>query len=540
MSIKRNIWALPALSTVIFVVGISVSVYFSTRAIASIQTTQAVDYPVLDRVKGLQSEILGVTNTLRDAVGEGDKSRLEALPEHVTKVQKTLQAMGDIAGQGPTAARLANEFDAYQKHALAATRLMLGLDKTDDPKPAIGRMQASQKTLDDDLAAAIAAAQAQFESGIERSASNVNRVIATTVSVAILVILCLVVISWFVVRAIWRQLGGEPEYAQRLARAVADGDLSMEIVTEANDHDSLLASLREMQSRLHGMVSNIQSASHTIKEASVEITAETGELAAHTDTQLSNLEETARAMEALTETVQQNGQSAQNANRLSDSASDIAIQGGEVVGKVVTTMHEIHDSASKIVDIIGVIDGIAFQTNILALNAAVEAARAGEQGRGFAVVASEVRNLAQRSADAAKEIKALIDTSAGRVEEGTRLVDQAGATMNEVVRAIRDVSHIVGEISHASREQSAGVRQVGDAVTQMDRATQQNAALVEQSAAAAQSLKDQAATLVSAVSVFRLAAQQQQPVATAPDTAAPEESATPVLALAEPIAHSQG
>ena len=504
MSIKRNIWALPALSTVIFVVGISVSVYFSTRAIASIQTTQAVDYPVLDRVKGLQSEILGVTNTLRDAVGEGDKSRLEALPEHVTKVQKTLQAMADIAGQGPTAARLANEFDAYQKHALAATRLMLGLDKTDDPKPAISRMQASQKTLDDDLAAAIAAAQAQFESGIERSASNVNRVIATTVSVAILVILCLVVISWFVVRAIWRQLGGEPEYAQRLARAVADGDLSMEIITEPNDQDSLLASLREMQSRLHGMVSNIQSASHTIRQASVEITSETGELAAHTDTQLSNLEETARTMEALTETVQQNGQSAQNANRLSDSASDIAIQGGEVVGKVVTTMHEIHDSASKIVDIIGVIDGIAFQTNILALNAAVEAARAGEQGRGFAVVASEVRALAQRSAQAAKEIKTLIQSSTAKIAIGAEMADQAGHTMREIVDSVRSVTDIISEITRASGEQSASILEINQAVRQVDEMTQRNGALVGEASMAAMALREQAEHLTDMVSVFRL------------------------------------
>ncbi|MDZ4143022.1 MAG: methyl-accepting chemotaxis protein [Burkholderiales bacterium] len=511
MSIKRNIWALPALSTVIFVVGISVSVYFSTRAIASIQTTQAVDYPVLDQIKALQGQILGVTNTLRDAVGEGDKSRLEALPEHVTRVQKTLQTLGGIAGQGPTASRLRNEFDSYHKDALAATRLMLGLDKTDDPKPAIGRMQASQKALDEDLATAIAAAQAQFEAGIERSASNVNRVIATTVLVAGLVILCLVVISWFVVRAIWRQLGGEPEYAQRLARAVADGDLSMHIVTDEHDHDSLLASLREMQSRLHGMVSNIQSASHTIRQASIEITDETGELASHTDTQLSNLEETARAMEALTETVQQNGQSAQNANRLSDSASDIAIQGGEVVGKVVTTMHEIHDSASKIVDIISVIDGIAFQTNILALNAAVEAARAGEQGRGFAVVAAEVRALAQRSAQAAKEIKTLIQNSTAKIAIGAEMADQAGHTMREIVASVRSVTDIIGEITRASAEQSAGILEINQAVRQVDEMTQRNGALVGQASEAATALREQTEQLNDAVSVFKLSAQAPLP-----------------------------
>ena len=536
MSIKRNIWALPALSTVIFVVGISVSVYFSTRAIASIQTTQAVDYPVLDQIKTLQGQILGVTNTLRDAVGEGDKSRLDALPEHIAKLQNTLQAMGSIEGQGPTGARLRNEFDAYHKDALAATRLMLGLDKTDDPKPAIGRMQASQKALDKDLVATIAAAQAQFEAGIERSASNVNRVIATTVLVAVLVILGLVVISWFVVRAIWHQLGGEPEYAQRLARAVANGDLSMEIVTDADDHDSLLASLREMQSRLHGMVSNIQSVSHTIKEASIEITAETGELASHTDTQLSNLEETARAMEALTETVQQNGNSAQNANRLSDSASDIAIQGGEVVGNVVTTMHEIHDSARKIVDIISVIDGIAFQTNILALNAAVEAARAGEQGRGFAVVAAEVRALAQRSAQAAKEIKTLIQNSTAKIAIGAEMADQAGHTMREIVDSVRSVTDIIGEITRASAEQSAGIAEINQAVRQVDEMTQRNGALVGQASEAAMALRQQAEQLNDAVSVFKLSARAPLPGLAPPEPAPnPSPNETPDLPYANAL-----
>ena len=286
---------------------------------------------------------------------------------------------------------------------------------------------------------------------------------------------------------------------------LASGDLTQPLIHQSDDElGRLTRAMEAFRQRLQSSLGVVRDTAESVAIASAQIAAGNNDLSARTEQQASALEQTAASMEELGTTVRHNADSATQADELAQRASGVAAQGGEAVAQVVATMRTIQDSSQKISDIITVIDGIAFQTNILALNAAVEAARAGEQGRGFAVVASEVRNLAQRSADAAKEIKILIDTSAGRVEEGTRLVNQAGATMNEVVSAIRNVSHIVGEISRASREQSAGVRQVGDAVTQMDRATQQNAALVEQSAAAAQSLKDQAATLVSAVSVFRL------------------------------------
>ena len=309
-------------------------------------------------------------------------------------------------------------------------------------------------------------------------------------------------VAWWLTRSITRPLGEAVAVAQR----VAAGDLTAQIdATRTDEAGQLLAALKQMNDSLVKVVGNVRQASDSISTGSTEIAAGNQDLSARTEQQASALEQTAASMEELGATVRQNADNAKQANQLAQSASTVAVRGGDAVGQVVQTMKGINESSRKIADIISVIDGIAFQTNILALNAAVEAARAGEQGRGFAVVASEVRSLAQRSADAAKEIKALISASVERVEQGTVQVDQAGATMTEVVSSIKRVTDIMAEISAASAEQSAGVAQVGDAVTEMDKTTQQNAALVEQSAAAAESLKTQAQQLVRAVAVFKLA-----------------------------------
>jgi methyl-accepting chemotaxis protein len=276
-----------------------------------------------------------------------------------------------------------------------------------------------------------------------------------------------------------------------------------------------------MQASLMSVVSNVRANSESVATASAQIAQGNQDLSQRTEEQASALQETAASMEQLSSTVKQNADNARQANQLAQGATGVAVKGGEVVSQVVTTMKGINDSSKKIADIISVIDGIAFQTNILALNAAVEAARAGEQGRGFAVVASEVRNLAGRSAEAAKEIKQLITASVERVEHGTALVDQAGETMTEVVGAIQRVTDIMGEISAASIEQSAGVSQVGEAVSQMDQVTQQNAALVEESAAAAESLKSQARALVQAVAFFNLDVQTAAPGVAAASGGAP-------------------
>ncbi len=310
--------------------------------------------------------------------------------------------------------------------------------------------------------------------------------------------------AW-IVRRLSRQLGGEPGAAADLARAVAQGDLTARVSLRAGDSTSLMAHLVQMQASLVELVSNVRQNSESVATASAQISQGNHDLSQRTEEQASALEETAASMEQLGSTVRQNADNARQANQLALSASTVALKGGEVVSQVVDTMKGINDSSGKIADIISVIDGIAFQTNILALNAAVEAARAGEQGRGFAVVASEVRSLASRSAEAAKEIKILINASVARVEQGSALVGHAGVTMTEVVNSIKRVTDIMGEISAASSEQSAGVSQIGEAVSQMDQVTQQNAALVEESAAAAESLKAQAQQLVQTVAVFKLA-----------------------------------
>ncbi|WP_119964913.1 methyl-accepting chemotaxis protein [Simplicispira lacusdiani] len=329
----------------------------------------------------------------------------------------------------------------------------------------------------------------------------------------------LVVISLVLARSILRQLGADPELLNGITHRIAQGDLAVEIPRATHEH-SVLHGIQAMRDSVVSIVTRVRQGSESVATASAEIAQGNHDLSARTEQQASALEETAASMEQLGSTVRQNADNARQANQLAVNASSVAQQGGEVVAEVVSTMRGINDSSKKIADIISVIDGIAFQTNILALNAAVEAARAGEQGRGFAVVASEVRSLAGRSAEAAKEIKALITDSVERVEQGSALVDKAGVTMTEVVTAIRRVTDIMGEISAASSEQSTGVSQVGDAVTQMDQATQQNAALVEQMAAAAGSLNSQARELVDAVAVFRLA-QGEQPAAARPVAAAP-------------------
>jgi methyl-accepting chemotaxis protein-1 (serine sensor receptor) len=323
--------------------------------------------------------------------------------------------------------------------------------------------------------------------------------------VAIASIVVGLVVGWVFGLALLRSLGRSLKNAVKVAHAVAKGDLTQKIYSQGQDEVAqLLKALEAMTQSLVSVVSNVRQGSEGVATASAEIAQGNNDLSARTEQQASALEQTAASMEELGSTVRKNADSARTANQLAVSASTIAVEGGNVVGQVVETMRDINESSRKISDIIQVIDGIAFQTNILALNAAVEAARAGEQGRGFAVVASEVRSLAGRSADAAKEIKSLINASVERVEHGTALVDKAGATMTEVVSSIKRVTDIMGEISAASNEQALGVAQVGEAVTQMDQTTQQNAALVEQMAAAASSLKSQAQELVHTVAVFQL------------------------------------
>ncbi len=328
------------------------------------------------------------------------------------------------------------------------------------------------------------------------------RTAAVMLSIGVALMAVVAVLGWRLATRTYRQLGGEPGYASDIVRRIGAGDLNVTVDLRGAHDDSLLAAMDRMQRNLSGTVSQIRGSTDTIASAAGEIAMGNRDLSSRTEAQASAIEETAASMEQLTATVKQSADNARQANQLAVSASDIAVQGGKVVDEVVATMASISQSSNKIVDIIGVIDSIAFQTNILALNAAVEAARAGEQGRGFAVVASEVRTLAQRSATAAREIKTLIGDSVEKVQAGGALVSQAGETMTRIVGSVKRVTDIVGEISSASQEQTAGIEQIHQAISQLDQTTQQNAALVEQASAAAESLEQQSQVLVNAVGVF--------------------------------------
>ena len=344
--------------------------------------------------------------------------------------------------------------------------------------------------------------------GSERDEAKGARQIDTALLVMLGVLVCSLgaglAIAWYILRGLVRRLGGEPDYAADICRQVAAGRLDVAVEVQGDQQDSLLASIRAMQQTLAGTVSGIQNAADTLALGTSEISAGNEDLAVRTEQQTASLEEATRAVQALTDNVHNNARDAEQASALARTASSIAENGGVVVGDVVRTMERISASSAKIVDIIGVIDGIAFQTNILALNAAVEAARAGEQGRGFAVVASEVRSLAQRSATAAKEIKVLIDASVQQMQAGSTMVGQAGSTMVEVVGSVREVSDIIGRISIASQEQSEGIERVHQSVNQMETVAVQNAALVEEAAAAAASLREQAEALKRTVGNFSI------------------------------------
>jgi methyl-accepting chemotaxis protein len=397
---------------------------------------------------------------------------------------------------------------------------------------AAGNIEEAERVLEKDFVPASNAYQETMRQLVELQRKDIDEtakhidVIAEDSRILLLalegLILTLgVLCAWYLTVGITRPIHS----AVTISRRVAEGDLTSDVQVNSKDETGqLLQALQDMNVSLRGIVSNVRTGTDTIATASSEIAAGNLDLSSRTEQQASALEETASSMEELISTVKQNADNARQANQLAVSASEIATQGGGVVGQVVDTMGAINDSSRKIVDIISVIDGIAFQTNILALNAAVEAARAGEQGRGFAVVASEVRSLAQRSAAAAKEIKVLINDSVEKVGNGSKLVEQAGATMAEVVNSVKRVTDIVAEISSASEEQTTGIEQINHAITQMDQVTQQNAALVEEAAAAAASMQSQANSLAQLVSVFTLSGTPALPAARRTIDITPSES----------------
>ena len=503
MNVKTRIWLLPAMAAAIFAVGIAVVLVFSTRTSGAIQLVGDVYAPYHDASEQLAAQLDGLSATIQSAVAEGEKKRLDEANDRAAAMRKTLGTIKAIQGKGELAGKLQSAFETYYAASVETAQLFLGI-KQGDQAGAIPKMQAALKSFETVLNEARADARQGFDDGLERAKSGVSASLTAIVVSGLIVVAVLGLGSYLVIGSVWRQLGGEPEYAADVMRQMAEGDLSQRIEVAPGADRSLLAAVRDMSEGLAAIGSNVRTGTDSITVASREIAVGNHDLSVRTEKQATSLEQTSSNMQTLTETVRQSADAAAQANQLAGSAATVAQKGGEVVSQVVTTMDEINASSKKINDIIGVIDGIAFQTNILALNAAVEAARAGEQGRGFAVVAGEVRSLAQRSAEAAKEIKSLIGASVDKVESGSRLVQNAGATMNEIVASVQRVSDIIGEITAASAEQSQGISQVNGSIGQLDQMTQQNAALVEEAAAAASSLEQQAKSLQSAVATFKL------------------------------------
>ncbi|MDH0851276.1 MULTISPECIES: methyl-accepting chemotaxis protein [Delftia] len=368
----------------------------------------------------------------------------------------------------------------------------------------MGRLRSLQTTYFDAVEALVDYQKAQTQATVDGSLRSVAEDGVAMLVLTLLAAALGSLVAWMITRTVKQQLGGEPSYATGVARQIAQGDLSVRVQLAPGDTSSLLHAMEDMRAGLARVVADVRQSSESIATGASQIASGNADLSQRTEEQASNLEQTAASMEEMNATVKLNADTVRTATQLAASSSQAATGGGKIVDRVVATMEQITASSRKIEDIIGVIDSIAFQTNILALNAAVEAARAGEQGRGFAVVASEVRSLAQRSAGAAKEIKALIGESVSKVDEGSGLVGEAGSAMQDIVRQAQQVADLIGEIGAATAEQADGVAQVGDAVVQLDQVTQQNAALVEESAAAAASLNAQAARLVDLVSLFKL------------------------------------
>ncbi|MDI1238862.1 MAG: methyl-accepting chemotaxis protein [Polaromonas sp.] len=512
MKLRTKMISVMALVCACFTLAIGMALVGMQNAKSQFENFLQQDQALLQAGSNLYAQGLQMGQALRNIVLDpANKKAQENLDAASDEFKTSYQAALSLSkGDGDTLSILQKIGDLREKQALLqkevaalaqsdanAAKSLLNTAETPIWRDMRGRLQEFIKAKNE--------AAKSTEAELRRFTQQMLLISVVMAGVAILLG---VGITFWLTRDVMKQLGGEPDYAVAIASSIAAGDLTMDVQTRAGDQTSLLFAMKQMCASLVRVVGEVRSGTDTIATASSQIAAGNHDLSSRTEEQASSLEETAASMEELTSTVKQNADNARQANQLAVTASSVAVKGGSVVAEVVGTMGAINASSRKIVDIIGVIDGIAFQTNILALNAAVEAARAGEQGRGFAVVAAEVRNLAQRSAAAAKEIKTLIGDSVDKVEEGSKQVAEAGKTMDEIVDSVKRVTDIMAEITAASQEQTAGIEQINQAITQMDQVTQQNAALVEEAAAAASSLQEQASGLSQVVSAFKLNQQQ--------------------------------
>ncbi|GAB2863015.1 methyl-accepting chemotaxis protein [Pseudoduganella ginsengisoli] len=467
-----------------------------------------VDLAQLQTATNLYAQGLQMGQALRNVVIDpSNKTGYKNLEDAGKSFQEYLVAAKELTDpQSATGNMFAEVAQLREKQAALHTKV-LGLAASDQPA-AVQTLNKEETPVWRDMRGRlldfIKAKKEDVKTAESAVIASTQRMLWISVGLAAAALVAAGGVTYLLSGSVMRQLGGEPDYAAGIAHRIAAGDFTEQIATAHGDRSSLLSAMKAMQQSLAGIVSQIRSGADTITAASRNIADSNLDLSTRTEQQAHSLGQTASAMDELIGTVKQNAGNARQASTLVAATSEVALKGGTVVSEVVATMGAINASSRRIVDIIGVIDGIAFQTNILALNAAVEAARAGEQGRGFAVVAAEVRSLAQRSATAAKEIKELIGESVHSVEQGAHLVEQAGATMDEIVASVTRVSSIMGEIASASEEQASGIEHINGAIVQMDQVTQQNAALVQEATSAAQAMQEQAAALAGAVSVFKL------------------------------------
>ncbi|MCW2487764.1 MCP four helix bundle domain-containing protein [Candidatus Symbiopectobacterium sp. NZEC127] len=530
----------------VIIIGLLVAILGRSQLVSlgnNMETLSSDSLANLLLIQDVKSSFDSVARTVRNIALQPDRQkRLEEKQlvderiAHNTAVLATL----DKNLSTPAARQSMEQLNQARPAYIQAVNEALALGLSDDPAEharagdtILNRMVPTQKPVFTALDSMVEVQKTQALATTQGAIAQADRGGNLILALAIVAALVGALVSFLVTRTLRQQLGGELAYATHIAQQVAQGNLAVEITLRANDDRSMLASMNEMRNSLSDMVDQVRQSSEAIATGSSQIAAGSADLSQRTEEQAASLQQTAAAMEQISQTVRQNGETVRNATQLANQASSTAAQGGEAVNHIVSTMKDIAASSSKIGDIIGVIDGIAFQTNILALNAAVEAARAGEQGRGFAVVAGEVRSLAQRSASAAKEIKTLINDSVEKVDSGSQQVEHAGATIEASVRQAHNVANLIAEIGVTTQEQESGIAQIHDAISQLDQVTQQNAALVEESASAADSLNEQSANLVDLMRVFRLRADNQVPRQSLPPEAPIKTRVTPTPRLTQ-------
>ena len=505
MTFRQKVWSLPLVTLLVFAAGLAVAWVNARQTGSIIEQLGRVEYQFFVRLQAVGTHYTAMQEALKGAVAAGDKAALGDIDGRATTLRAVLAEIGALHGKREVAETLTRQFDGWVAPARQAAAIMIGAAEG-DPGAAIGAMQSAQAALTAALEESREAAGRGNEASLVAAQETLDRGLMLNLATAVASIATLAVLSLLVIRAIERGLGGDPEYAARVLREMAAGDLGGEIRCARDDTSSLLHAAKSLQATLARIVNDTRRSADEVTRAARELAAGNADLSSRTEGQAGRLAETAGSVGELAERTRENTASAREAARLAGATSDSAERGGAAVAEIVRTMSSINESGRRVAEIIGLIDGIAFQTNILALNAAVEAARAGEQGRGFAVVASEVRSLAQRSAEAAKQIAGLIGDSVQRVDDGSRQVAAAGVLMNEIVQGIRSVNQYVSQISEASVEQDTGITTLNGTIGEIERATQQNAALVEQASAATLSLENQAGELGRMIAVFRTGA----------------------------------